>query len=853
MQSKKDKRLEEVRTVLSEIRNKVRNDEWLELYTLFTRLTKAAESAAKSLDGRYPKLYYKALAELEDGALGRGKDEAKSKMSADNYRSLSTMKQQIKKHNRQYQDQVKHAREQTDDNLESIDLQEEDSIMSDAVPEEPEEKIQQRQQRPRAERQRDQVMSLSQDDVTAETVDKKLRETLLSRGRKGTDRQEMVERLAYLSTLAKSPPQCVEVLMHVISAQFDINPSMTAHMPIDAWKKCAMNIYRVIEQLNEHRNVKLTEPGQQEQNQQQSQEGAAATMSLEAEPRKAWLDGYDSTKTYEVYGNLVSYVERLDDEHFKTMQCTEPHSPEYIERMRDELPLLQLLSDTMHYCGRIGDTSGEARLAQRQIEHLYFKPEHSYEAMVQLAEERAASYGKQAHADVNATNVLYVPSVLSSPLLEKCCQDALHNLSSVVFKHGEREGLRRVRSRATLCLSYHAALMGDYTSAREIMLVSHVQEDLAAMDVSTQVIFNRAMAQLGVAAFASGLFADAASCLAELHASSKIRELLAQGSPPQRYQERTQEQEREERKRQIPFHMHLNLDLLECVHLTSAMLVEVPTMAANSVDFVHGRSSNRVFQRQLDAYERQSFLGPPESARDHIMASTLALFAGKWRRASELIRALSAWHLLPVQDRETTMSKVDERIKHESLRAYLLSHCSHYESISLPRLAHTFDLSEEAVHAAVARMVVQGDLHATLDQPTSTIALQHVKPSRLQSLALSYSEKLGVLCELNERAADITSGSFEFSSGKGPAGATTGFDHQQRSSRGMASKGPRAAVPAQPNRRAGRRGLQQQAQTQSQQQQQQQQQSAQQLGSAQSSAAAAAQPQDRQFTSLGRA
>jgi len=66
--------------------------------------------------------------------------------------------------------------------------------------------------------------------------------------------------------------------------------------------------------------------------------------------------------------------------------------------------------------------------------------------------------------------------------------------------------------------------------------------------------------------------------------------------------ERNLEQEKIEKQRQIPFHMHINLELLEYSYLTCAMLLEVPHMAAHQFD--QRKKLSRTFHYQLRNAEK---------------------------------------------------------------------------------------------------------------------------------------------------------------------------------------------------------------------------------------------------------
>lgn len=74
--------------------------------------------------------------------------------------------------------------------------------------------------------------------------------------------------------------------------------------------------------------------------------------------------------------------------------------------------------------------------------------------------------------------------------------------------------------------------------------------------------------------------------------------------------------------------MHINLELLECVYLVSAMLLEIPYMAAHEFD-ARRRMISKQFHHQLRVGERQPLLGvqtvPNKSLRQDVGVKKLDL------------------------------------------------------------------------------------------------------------------------------------------------------------------------------------------------------------------------------------
>ena len=337
---------------------------------------------------------------------------------------------------------------------------------------------------------------------------------------------------------------------------------------------------------------------------------------IEATPNMVVVEGADEWEDdeklptigaddlFKVPGSVASFAERLDDELTRSLQNIDPHTPEYIERLRDEGALYIILVRAQLYQEHLAkndklevDQSALNRVVGRRIEHIYFKP-------AQVVDILESGTWKA------------LPESLDSRITPRAsvttADDLMQTLCNYMFKHCDTP----LRARAMLCQIYWMALHDKYYEARDYALMSHLTESISGFDVSTMVLFNRALVQIGMAAFRRGLISDAQYTLQEICGSNRQKELLAQGVQMQRYSQISPEQERLEKQRLYPFHMHINLELLETIYLTSSMLLEIPLLAqVGSAPEARKRIISKQFRRLLEYHERAIFTGPPENTR----------------------------------------------------------------------------------------------------------------------------------------------------------------------------------------------------------------------------------------------
>lgn len=318
-------------------------------------------------------------------------------------------------------------------------------------------------------------------EIDTKLVLNKLNEIMSARGKKRTDRKLQIELLYELKSIAElhklGDAIVVKILFNIISAIFDYNPKVSEPMKLEHWAKILQNMQDMLKILLNAKNIKMSESVLEEN------------------------ENFD-TAPFSVRGCALIAVERLDDEFTKLLKECDPHSNEYVERLKDEVTVTKIIEQVLNYIEIYGNETEICRIYLRKIEHLYYKFDPN------VLKKKKGEVTADFHTSVNE--------------MEKLCRYIYSN-----------DDTNRLRTRAILSHIYHHALHDNWFQARDLVLMSHLQENIHHSDPSTQILYNRMMANLGLCAFRQGNIKDSHQCLVDLMMTGKPKELLAQGLLPQ--------------------------------------------------------------------------------------------------------------------------------------------------------------------------------------------------------------------------------------------------------------------------------------------------------------------------------
>jgi len=460
-------------------------------------------------------------------------------------------------------------------------------------------------------------------------------------------------------------------------------------------------------------------------------------------------------------GNLHSICTRLSDDLIIAFKKSDIKNDEYEGRKEDKKLLVKLCSTCREY---ICDVTGH-RMEQLKFRQLFVKLTY-------------AEYNKDWDAMAKPKK-LYVPFELKPET------DVLENVLAIFSEtrefdeerpEGEPSGAKlfgaednqedeycmlrdKMKVESVLYLVHYLAVHHHFLIARDILAAWHrgKENDLNKADISIQILYNRTLARLAVAAFTHEDWETSMTLLQRLYITGKIRELLAQGTNRDlrwKHNKNPDEvaQEQQEKQRMVPQHMFIDNDLLESVHYVSSLFFEMKAIL-QSQNSDETRVANRSFRRQWDYRQKREFLAPPENTRDTILEAGAKMLKGNWKACLEHLRSLKCWEHFEYADK--IKERVERRAKTECLRCYLMSSAKHFSDIELKVLSEKFEMSEKRVIKLCSQFIIEQDVRASIDLPGGYLIIHQPLPTQFETSAENFHHELTHFFQAIKDSADM--------------------------------------------------------------------------------------------------
>jgi len=549
--------------------------------------------------------------------------------------------------------------------------------------------------------------------LTQEDIGKELDEISKEIGKKEFNMIDSATRLSYLAENAQTPQ--LKLLIYVMRLRLLISHfrSMVPppqFMPVIFWKQQVSTLEGIFELCEKNENLSVIEAGEDSFEviiQEALDSGKEKTEEAKEKPA-------EPPKNYVIAYNLGLVLETLDEELVKSLRKLDFHKFEYVSRVKDELEFVDLAKSALKFYQHRNELFNAAKVAVQLIQHVYFR--------------------------------------IEAPSDKGELTKSVADWTKIVLLHGDE----RMKMRSVLAQIYQHAVNDRFFEARDLLLKTHLQDVIAQTDISTQILFNRALAQLGLAAFRAGMMQEARNCLFDIYCSQFSHKILGQSLFKDKDKDKDKDSKTrptiEDEQRLVPHHMRINYDMIEVAVLVSTMLEEIPAYVANPKR--KEPAVARPFWKHYRMSQNNEVCGPPQSTRDCIIAAAKRLQVGDWRGCFSFIEGLGVWKLIHEHTSKMLREKLKQLIKEEGLRTTLFAHSAFFQSIKISDLVEYYEMPEEQVRSIISEMILTNELQASIDQPSGTLVPIHLEPSKLQSLSRELAEKTKGLVESSERIMD---------------------------------------------------------------------------------------------------
>lgn len=427
-----------------------------------------------------------------------------------------------------------------------------------------------------------------------------------------------------------------------------------------------------------------------------------------------------------VAGGFYALATTLHKAVVSGCQFTEGSSPQYFQRVVDENDMVYLLDRVLAYYVKKGLKKAIVRVSLALLEI--------------LSPRRLA-----AHAALQASLKKRSNHFVTDDLVASV--EELHRLVMANNADSETEAI------ATLYVVYNFAIRDEFYAGRDLMLRSRLHEYFQLKSETFRVLFNRVIVHLGMCAFRVGLFNESVTTLAELcqKTGRELRELIGQKEVHKvRAQSYDEKKELEDRDRLVPPHQQVSATLVEVSNLVLSMLTDVVTETKSP--FERTQRSKHFF----NLCKRQGNMplsGPASDDFEKIFAASEAMQKGDVDSTVNYLMSLDAWKYL--HEKDATLKLLEDRVKVDCLKVFVITYGSNYESLTLERMAGKFMLTEGAVRAQVSRLLLDNTIVGHWDQAETCLTIERGTMSRLHHLVKECNERVGHFSAYNDQVAHI--------------------------------------------------------------------------------------------------